>query len=77
MKPCRPKESAAAFMVSTESATTPLVKYVSYIGNNKKAMLHQQIQVIITTRDIKLREESEFHVEIILSPQCDCKSVSE
>jgi len=43
MKPFRPKESAAAFMVSTESATTPLVKYVSYIGNNKKVMLHQQI----------------------------------
>jgi hypothetical protein len=36
MKPCCPKESAAAFMVSTESATTPLIKHVGYMGKSKK-----------------------------------------
>lgn len=44
-------------MVSTESATTPLIKNVSYKGKYKKVQWHQLVQIIVTDRDIKLRED--------------------
>jgi len=43
MKPCLPKASADAFMISSESATIPLRKYVNAMDTNIKLQLHQQL----------------------------------